>query len=126
MCVFCEKYKDKSDIIMENETCFAIKDMYPVNYGHILIIPKVHRETYFDLTYEEMEDMFMLSRNCKRYLDRHLQPDGYNVGFNIGRWAGQTVMHCHMHLIPRYAGDVPATELKGGIRNFKKPIKEYK
>lgn len=123
MCIFCEKYNNKNDIIMENETCFVISDERPVNYGHMLIIPKQHKKSYFDLTYKEVEDMFMLSKNCKHYLDNMLEPDGYNIGFNIGEWAGQTVDHCHMHIIPRYAGDVPATELRGGIRNFKKPIK---
>ena len=66
--------------------------------------------------------MNMLIKNCKKYLDKQLSPDGYNIGFNCGRWAGQEVDHCAAHLIPRYAGDVPATELKGGVQNFKKKL----
>lgn len=111
---------------MENETCFVIRDEYPVNHGHMLIISKEHKETFFDLSYKEIEDMYMLSKNCKQYLDVQLSPDGYNIGFNVGAWAGQSVDHCHMHVIPRFAGDVPITELVGGIRNFKTAMKECK
>lgn len=120
MCVFCKDL----EIVMENDTCFAVMDSYPVNHGHMLIITKEHKETYFDLTYKEHEDMTMLINNCKSYLDTALAPDGYNIGFNVGAWAGQSINHCHCHLIPRFAGDVPATDLKGGIRKFKKPVKE--
>lgn len=126
MCVFCDKYNNKLDIVMENETCFAIRDEFPVNHGHMLVLPKEHKETFFDLSYKEYEDMNMLLKNCKAYLDSTLKPDGYNIGFNVGAWAGQTIDHCHAHLIPRYAGDVGATELKGGVRNFKTAMKEYK
>lgn len=118
-CSICDVYINRIDIVMENETCFAIRDKNPVNYGHMLIIPKAHRDTFFDLTYQEYKDMNMLLKNCKSYLDSELHPDGYNIGFNIGAWAGQTESHCCAELIPRFAGDVPATELSGGIRNFK-------
>lgn len=124
MCVFCDKLNQRIDIIMENETCFAIRDEYPVSYGHVLVLPKECKRTYFDLSYKELEDMNMLIRNCKKNLDITISPDGYNIGFNVGEWAGQSVLHCHAHLIPRFAGDVPATELRGGIRNFKKPLRE--
>lgn len=124
MCVFCDKYKNGNEIVMENDTCFAIRDTYPVNYGHMLVITKDCKETYFDLTYKELEDMNMLIKNCKTYIDSQLKPDGYNIGFNCGAWAGQSIHHCHAHIIPRFAGDVPATELKGGVRNFKKPLRE--
>lgn len=124
MCVFCDKLKRQDEIVSENETCFAIRDEYPVNYGHILILPKECKKTYFDLTYKEIEDMNILIKNCKNQIDATLNPDGYNIGFNCGEWAGQSINHCHAHLIPRYAGDVPATELRGGIRNFKKPVRE--
>lgn len=124
MCVFCEKYAEGKEVVMENETCFAIRDTYPVNFGHMLVLPKACKETYFDLSYKEHEDMNMLIKNCKTYLDAMLSPDGYNIGFNCGAWAGQSINHAHAHVIPRYAGDVSATELKGGIRKFKKPIRE--
>lgn len=123
MCVFCEKYEKKSDVVMENDTCFAILETKPVNFGHMLILPKDCKETIFDLTYKEHEDLDMLLRNCKKMIDNQMNPDGYNVGFNCGRWAGQEIMHCHAHLIPRFAGDVPATELAGGIKNFKQAVR---
>lgn len=110
---------------MENETCFAIRDEYPVNAGHTLVLPKEHKQTFFDLSYKENEDMNQLLRNLKAMYDTQIKPDGYNIGFNVGAWAGQTIPHCHAHLIPRFAGDVPITELKGGIRNFKKPLRKY-
>jgi|SRR5690606_30649175 len=119
MCIFCDKYNDKIDIVMENETCFAIRDEHPVNHGHMLVLPKEHKETFFDLSYKEHEDMNMLLKNCKSQLDSTLYPDGYNIGFNIGEWAGQKVKHCCAEMIPRFAGDVPVTNLAGGIRNFK-------
>jgi diadenosine tetraphosphate (Ap4A) HIT family hydrolase len=110
---------------MENESCFAIYDKFPVNHGHILILPKEHKKDFFSLSYREHEDMNILIRNCKTHLDKTLSPDGYNIGYNVGEWAGQTIFHCHAHLIPRFGGDVPVTELKGGIRNFKNSIVEY-
>lgn len=122
MCVFCDKYLH-SDFVMENETCFAIMDDSPVSYGHMLILPKACKKSYFDLTYKEHEDSFMLLKNCKAYIDKRLFPDGYDIGINIGAWAGQSVEHCCIDLIPRYAGDVPATELKGGVRNILKQNK---
>lgn len=122
MCLFCEYDKDK--FIMENNTCYAIYDEYPVNRGHILVIPKSHKIDFFDLNYQEYVDMISLIRNCKSKLDTDIQPDGYNVGFNCGEYAGQSIFHCHAHLIPRFKGDVKKENLRGGIRNFKKPLKE--
>lgn len=122
MCKLCDKYNNYTDIVMENETCFAVNSENPTSIGHMLILPKNHKKSFFDLTYKEHEDMNMLLRNCKAYLDSRIEPDGYNIGFNDGEWAGQTINHCVAHLIPRFAGDVPATELKGGIKNFKKNL----
>ena len=108
------------DIVLETDNCFAIYDSYPVSHGHMLIMTKGHKETIFDLSYQELEEVNILMNNCKSHLDSTLSPDGYNIGVNAGSWAGQTIHHFHMHIIPRFAGDVPATELRGGIRNFKK------
>lgn len=126
MCVLCDKYTDGTEIIMETETCFAIREKYAVNFGHTLVLPKACKATYFDMSYKELEDMDILLRNCKRQLDLQISPDGYNIGFNIGRWAGQEIEHCVAHLIPRFAGDVPATELLGGIKNFKEHMRGKK
>lgn len=112
-CVFCDIIKNKG-FYFESELAVAIFDNHPVSVGHTLIIPKRHSETYFDLTKEEMADMFKLSLKVKQYLDSEFQPDGFNVGFNCKEAAGQTVMHTHMHVIPRYKGDVENP--RGGIR----------
>lgn len=123
LCIICETYQQRKDVLMENESCFVMRYYQPVNFGHLIIAPKEHKSSFFELSYKEYYDMNVLFKNTKSYLDSHLSPDGYNIGFNIGKWAGQNIEHCHAHFIPRYAGDVPATELKGGICNFKKPQK---
>ncbi len=112
-CVFCELIQNKG-FYLESELSVAVFDSFPVSVGHTLIIPKRHSETYFDLTKEEIEDMFNLSLRVKEYLDSEFQPDGYNVGFNCKEAGGQTVMHTHMHVIPRYKGDIENP--RGGIR----------
>ena len=123
MCVICEKYENKTNIVMENDSCFAIRDENPVNFGHTLIAPINCKETYFELTYEELKDMDMLIKNLKRSLDITLKPDAYNIGFNNGIWAGDEFGHCVAHLMPRYAGDVYPSDLKGGVVRFKERIK---
>ena len=122
-CVFCDIIKDKNEIIIENELAVAFSDSFPVSQGHSLIIPKRHCETYFDLTSEEMKAMFDLSQELKKLLDKSYHPDGYNIGFNAGIDAGQSVMHCHMHVIPRYHGD--ALNPRGGIRKVVKIKDNY-
>ena len=119
-CIFCKRDKD---IICENEYALAFYDSYPVSKGHVLIIPKRHIETYFDLSEEEMVSFFKLSKEVKRIIDEKYSPDGYNVGFNIGEYGGQSVMHCHMHIIPRYKGDVENP--RGGIRGVIPNKKNY-
>ena len=115
-CIFCNI--NKSDILFENELAIAFFDAMPVSKGHTLIIPKRHSENYFELTKEEIKAMFELSLKVKEHLDYLYHPDGYNVGFNIKEAGGQSVMHAHMHVIPRYLGDV--THPRGGIRKIVK------
>ena len=122
-CIFCDIIKDKKEIILENELAAAFYDSFPVSQGHALIIPKRHCETYFDLTSEEMKAMFELSQEVKQLLDNLHHPDGYNIGFNAGVDAGQSVMHCHMHVIPRYHGDT--INPRGGIRKVVKIKDNY-
>jgi diadenosine tetraphosphate (Ap4A) HIT family hydrolase len=102
------------EIICETATCVAFYDGYPVSPGHALIIPKRHVANYFDLTNHEREAMNVVLQYVKQKVDERFHPDGYNVGININEAAGQSVFHCHMHLIPRYKGDVPNP--KGGVR----------
>lgn len=102
------------DIIVENELALAFYDSFPVSAGHVLIIPKRHVASFFELSSEEYKSIIELLNKCKKILDSKYQPDGYNVGVNIGEAAGQSVFHVHMHLIPRYKGDVPKP--RGGVR----------
>ncbi|GAB7386943.1 HIT family protein [Bacillaceae bacterium] len=111
-CPFCEM--PQSQIIIENERAKAFYDKYPVQKGHILIVPKRHVGSYFDATDEEIMAIHQLIRRGKAILEDLYQPDGYNLGVNIGEYGGQTVMHLHFHLIPRYKGDVE--DPRGGIR----------
>lgn len=110
-CIFCTQISKR---LLENDTCFAFFDAFPVSIGHLLIVPKKHRKDYFQLTQKEKKDMDELIKKGREFLAHHYQPDGYNIGFNCGHAAGQSVFHCHCHLIPRYNGDTP--EPKGGIR----------
>ena len=103
-CPFCDI--DNLDIILKNDYCFAIFDKYPVNKGHMLIIPFRHFDSFFDATKDEILAIHELLLDAKDCLDKKYSPDGYNVGVNIGRVSGQTIMHLHVHLIPRYKGDI--------------------
>ena len=115
-CIFCgiEKAIDKKRIIYEDSTWLAILDGYPVSEGHTLLIPKRHCETYFDLNFIELESVGVTIGVIKRLLDTKYKPDSYNIGINCGEAAGQTVMHCHIHIIPRYNGD--CENPRGGVR----------
>lgn len=112
-CPFCRLAR-RVEIICETATCVAFYDGYPVSPGHALIIPKRHVASYFDLTHHEREAMNVMLQYVRQKVDERFHPDGYNVGINVGEAAGQSVFHVHMHLIPRYKGDVPNP--KGGVR----------
>ncbi len=112
-CPFC-RLSRRVEIICETTTCVAFYDGYPVSPGHALIIPKRHVASYRDLSRQERYDMDDIREYVMRKIDEKYHPDGYNVGININEAAGQSVFHCHMHIIPRYKGDVPNP--KGGVR----------
>lgn len=114
MCLFCKKLKEQDGIIYENNTTFVIYDSYPVNKGHCLIIPKRHIENIFQTNEEEYLDIRDSIKHMKILLDELYSPDGYNIGINNGEAAGQSIMHLHIHLIPRYIGDVKNP--RGGVR----------
>lgn len=109
-CPFCSI----KDVIAENDLAFAIYDKYPVTPGHVLIIPKRHFDNFFEITEEEKQAVFDLLNQCKANLETKYKPDGYNIGINVGEAAGQTVWHLHVHLIPRYKGDIDNP--RGGVR----------
>jgi diadenosine tetraphosphate (Ap4A) HIT family hydrolase len=123
MCVFCEALKDRRRIIGENERAFSIYDRYPVQDGHALIMPKRHVTSFFELDQSEINDMFALAKEIKTIIDHDHHPDGYNLGINDGICSGQTVMHVHLHLIPRHQGDVP--DPTGGVRGVIPAKKTY-
>ena len=112
-CPFCLNNLN-SEIILENNFSYAIYDKFPVSKGHILIIPKHHNSNYFDLSLEEQKECLILLNNAKKIIDKEFKPDGYNIGINVNKDAGQTIWHAHIHLIPRYGGDVE--EPRGGVR----------
>lgn len=123
-CIFCDIYiVDKNRVIAENNLAFAIYDAFPVNEGHMLIIPKRHFDNFFDASEEEAAAIYALLHECKKIIDEDYHPTGYNIGVNIGSDGGQTVMHLHVHLIPRYKGDVENP--KGGIRRLKPQLVYY-
>lgn len=109
-CLFCGDLPT----VLENRLACAFYDKHPVSQGHLLVIPKRHVLDYFGLTSEEkqaIDDLLLLGKNL---LDSTYQPDGYNIGANCGQMAGQTIFHCHIHLIPRYEGDM--VDPRGGVR----------
>ncbi|MBU9723818.1 MULTISPECIES: HIT family protein [Bacillaceae] len=110
-CIFCTK---NLEIVLQNNLAFAIYDKYAVNKGHLLIIPKRHVSDFFETTFEEREAINSLLEDGNRLLDEKFQPDGYNIGINVGETAGQTIFHVHVHLIPRYTGDMK--DPRGGVR----------
>jgi diadenosine tetraphosphate (Ap4A) HIT family hydrolase len=99
---------------MSNGHAVAIRDGFPVSEGHTLIIPIRHIASLFEATVEEQAALLELLAQARQQLQEELKPDGFNIGINDGSAAGQTVMHLHIHLIPRYAGDQP--DPRGGVR----------
>ena len=112
-CVFCGGI-EKDRVLFETTQWIAMYDKYPVSKGHVLLIPKEHRETFFDLSDSLLESLKFRINDVKNILDTKFNPSGYNIGVNCGKSAGQTVMHCHIHIIPRYDGDVE--DPRGGVR----------
>ena len=113
-CRFCHQ-NIQSEIIERHKSVCAIKDKYPVTDGHVLIIPIRHSEDFFSMTPDERKDAEeLLIIMKKRILERDPRVTGFNIGINIGKSAGQTVFHSHMHLIPRRDGDTPNP--RGGVR----------
>ena len=112
-CPFCSR-PSHLPTMPDHPLAHIREDLYPVSPGHLLIIPNRHVANWFELTDEEQRAVMELANRAKIRLDETLQPDGYNIGINCGEAAGQTVMHVHCHLIPRYEGDTPAP--RGGVR----------
>ncbi len=123
-CIFCNKTNCK--VISSTKHFFIIRDTaYPVTKHHTLIITNRHVDDYFDLNKEEINDLDEILKNQKRelkQLDKEIS--AFNIGVNIGRDAGQSIMHCHIHLIPRRKGDVE--DPRGGVRGVIPEKQKYK
>jgi len=101
--------------IASNELAFAIRDKFPVSDGHTLVIPNREIATWWDATPQERDALFELVDVVRSQLLESHEPEGFNVGFNAGEVAGQTVDHLHIHVIPRYRGDM--ADPRGGVRH---------
>ena len=122
-CIFCNV--SKSDMAYENELAYASYDTYPVSKHHCLIVPKRHIRDYFELTKEELIDCNNLIKIVKNeILKKDQSVDGFNLGTNIGKVSGQSIFHCHFHLIPRRDGDVENPQ--GGVRSVIPDKQHYK
>lgn len=99
---------------MENELAYVREDGYAISPGHLLVLPKRHAADWFELSEAEQSAVMALTNEAKGWLEKKFKPDGYNIGMNCGEAAGQTVMHMHCHVIPRYEGD--SEDPRGGVR----------
>ena len=109
-CFFCRKSQESDDaknhIVLRDRNCFALLNTFPYNAGHLMIAPYKHTSELDDLSEQELCDIMLLTRRCKQLLAKTLKPDGYNIGFNLGRPAGAGVLdHIHLHVVPRWNGD---------------------
>lgn len=111
-CLFC---KDPRGVSIQHELAYSARDSYPASPGHTVIIPRRHIASFFDLTPEEVAACMGLIKEEKKRIDEEFNPDGYNIGVNVGPAAGQSIFHVHIHIIPRYKGDVENPQ--GGVRH---------
>ena len=112
-CPFCQGI-EKERLIYVGDKFMIFQDYYPVNPGHVLVVPKRHITEISQLTVEERVKFFELAEKMIKILKEILHPAGFNIGLNIGKVAGQTIEHIHFHIIPRYEGDTP--DPRGGLR----------
>jgi diadenosine tetraphosphate (Ap4A) HIT family hydrolase len=111
-CPFCQLRDDQCVVVTQHIRAF--RDQFPISKGHTLIIPRRHVASIFDLHDDELEEFWETVSQVRRQLQQEFKPDAFNIGVNDGTAAGQTVLHAHVHIIPRYAGDVP--DPRGGVR----------
>ena len=106
----------EKEIILENESSFSISDGFAISKGHTLVIPRREVSSIFDLNDKEYFDCFSLVKEIKNKILKEYSPDGFNIGINDGFYAGQTIQHAHIHIIPRYKDDIDNP--RGGVRNI--------
>lgn len=122
-CFFCDIQKEderkaglaESRRVVESEFFCSRFSEVPVSDGNCEIWPKEHKEDWFELSIQEWTDLYEIIKAVKQKIEEKYQPDGYNVGFNVGTAGGQSQKHIHLHVIPRYLGDVDSP--RGGVRN---------
>jgi diadenosine tetraphosphate (Ap4A) HIT family hydrolase len=114
---------ENRELLFETATAFSFYDKYPVNKGHALVVPKRVIGNYFDLSVKEQMACWLIVNKLKGWLQEKFNPDGFNIGININEAAGQSVPHVHIHIIPRYLGDVE--QPRGGIRGVIPSKKNY-
>ncbi len=120
-CIFCNFINH--NVVDQNELVYASYDSYPVTDQHCLIIPKRHIKDYFELTNDEVIACYQLINKVKKIIEtKDSSVKGFNIGTNSGKTAGQSIMHCHIHLIPRRVGDVEKPQ--GGVRSVI-PLKQH-
>ena len=127
-CIFCKMIKEKRDkknyIFTRSEHCFSVLNVYPYNNGHILIVPNRHVNDLSKLKRQEREDLFDLLEETKACLEKVLKPAGYNIGINLGRAAGAGFpKHLHVHLVPRWFGDVNFMPVTGNTKIISDSLK---
>ena len=120
-CRFCKPSAER--LMIMGEYGFATWDRHPVNEGHFLVIPHRHFADYFDINEIERNELWSLVEAGKKLADERFAPDGYNIGINVGHYAGQSIHHLHIHVIPRYKGDVENP--KGGVRGVVPDRRHY-
>jgi len=111
-CLFCRL--DRQRILHQSALAVVCPDSFPVSAGHCLVIPRRHIASLFEATEEEQREMLRLLNEARNSTQKAHAPDGFNIGINDGPAAGQSIPHLHIHLIPRYTGDV--AEPRGGVR----------
>src|SRR6187549_1028695 len=109
-CELCVPVK----VVRENALAYVRRDNHALSPGHVLVVPRRHVASFFEMTAEEQSAILALLNDAQRTIQAAHAPDGYNIGVNVGKAGGQSRMHVHVHLIPRYAGDV--ADPSGGIR----------
>jgi len=122
-CLFCKLKNEENKIIYQDDNVFCIYDNFPVGKGHILVITKRHIKDYFETSVFEVSSIDKALKYCKTLIDKEYNPTGYNIGINNGLSAGQTIMHLHVHLMPRYDDD--SKNPRGGVRGVISEKQDY-
>ena len=128
-CIFCEKWNGTADpenlVLFRGEACFVILNLFPYNNGHLMVVPIRHVADVVDLTEDEQSEMFRLMQRMVGVLREVMSPQGFNIGFNLGRAAGAGIAdHLHLHVVPRWNGDTNFMPVLGATRVISEALEE--